>query len=160
MNRISRIAVIICCVVIVAAAGALTAAWRIGQHATVLPKASCGSATTHLVDRDTQVLAADPGALTCFGAAARACRPASVEVDEMGTDTGTTYLFAIGRGGTACQVTELSQDYSANFGGSTGPVTAVTCRGTAVTGRGVTLTCAGQEVLIPSAVSSRPLADA
>jgi len=78
----------------------------------------------------------------------------------MGTDTGITYVFAIGRGGTACQVTELSQDYSANFGGSTGPVNAVACRETAVTGRGVTLACGGEDVLIPSAVSSRPLADA
>jgi hypothetical protein len=160
MRRRPRIVVIICCAVIVAAAGALTAAWRIGQHAVVLPKASCGSATTHFVDGGTQVLSADPGALACFGAAARGCRFASIELNEMGTDTGTTYVFTIDRGGTACQVTELSQYYSANFGGSTGPVTAVTCRRTAVTGRGVTLTCGGQDVLIPSAVSSGPSAEA
>ena len=175
MNRISRIVVIICCAVIPAAAGVLAATWRVGQHATgqhvtgphatampvtVLPKASCGSAATHRVDGDTQLLAADPGALTCFGAAARGCRPASIEVHEIGVDTGTTYVFAIGRGGTACQVTELSQYYSANFGGSTGPVTAMACRRTAVTGRGVTLACAGQNVLIPSAVSASPPAGA
>jgi hypothetical protein len=160
LRRIPRIVVIIGCVVVAAAAVALTAAWRTGQHATMPPKASCGSATTHRVDGDTQVLAADPGALTCFGAAARGCRSASIEVDEMGVDTGTTYFFTIERGGTPCQVTELTQDYSANFGGSTGPVNAAACRRTTVTGRGVTLTCGGQDVLIPSAVSARPLAGA
>ena len=155
----------ICCAVIAGVVGVLAALWRTGQHTTgryatgqhvtVLPKASCGSAVTHRVDGGTQVLTADPGALTCFAAAARGCRPASVEVVEMGVDTGTTYVFVIERDGAACQVTELAQDYSANFGGSTGPVNAVTCLRTAVTGRGVTLTCGGQDVLIPSAVSGR-----
>jgi hypothetical protein len=78
----------------------------------------------------------------------------------MGVDTGTTYFFTIERGGTPCQVTELTQDYSANLGGSTGPVNATACRRTTVTGRGVTLTCGGQDVLIPSAVSARLLAGA
>jgi hypothetical protein len=46
----------------------------------------------------------------------------------------------------------LSQDYSANFGGSAGPVITASCRVAAVSGRGVTLGCGGQDVLIPSAV--------
>ena len=70
----------------------------------------------------------------------------------MGTDTGTDFVFSIDPGGTTCQVTELSQDYSANFGGSTGPVLTTSCRRTAVTGQGVTLGCDGQDVLIPSMV--------
>ena len=175
MRRIPRIVLIICCAVIPAAAGVLAATWRLGpqptghhpagQHVTVLPltelpKPSCGSAGTHRVDGDTQVFAADPGALTCFGVAARGCRLASIEVHEMGVDTGTTYVFLIERGGTACQVTELAQYYSANFGGSAGPVNAMACRRTAVTGQGVMLSCGGQHVLIPSAVSAGPLASA
>ena len=74
----------------------------------------------------------------------------------MGVDTGTTYVFIIGPGGTTCQVTELTQFYSANFGGSTGPVNSVACRRADVTARGVTLTCGGQDVLIPAAVSAGP----
>jgi hypothetical protein len=170
VRGIPRIVLIIVIVgsAVVATAAALAATTLIGQHATgqhptgqhwtVLPKASCGSATTHFVNSDTQVLIADHEALTCFGAAARACRSASIEVTEMGVDTGTNYVFIVEGGGSACQVTELTQDYSANFGGSTGPVNAMTCARTAVTGRGVTLACGGQAVLIPSAVSSRPLA--
>jgi hypothetical protein len=175
LRGIPRIVLIICCVIIPAAAGVLAATWPFGpqpagqhpagQHVTVpplteLPKPSCGSAGTHRVDGDTQVFAADRGALTCFGAAARGCRFASLEVTEMGVDTGTTYVFLVERGGTACQVTVLSQSYSANFGGSTGPVNAMACRRTAVTGQGVTLTCGGQDVLIPSAVGTTPLASA
>jgi len=107
VRAIPRIVLIICCAVIPAAAGVLAATWQIGPHppgpyvmpvpVTELPKASCGSAATHRVDGDTQVLAADPGALTCFGAAARGCRLASIEVNEIGVDTGTTYVFVIGR---------------------------------------------------------------
>ena len=73
----------------------------------------------------------------------------------MGTDTGTSFVFRIDPGGTTCQVTELSQDYSANFGGSAGPVITTSCRLAAVTGQGVRLGCGGQDVLIPSAVSAR-----
>jgi hypothetical protein len=165
MRRIPRIFLIIIGCAVVAAAAALAVSWPFGQHAasqhwTALPKASCGSASAHFVNSDTQVLLADPGALTCFGTAARTCKSASVEVTAMGVDTGTNYVFIIEPGGTACQVTELSQYYSANFGGSTGPVQATTCLKTAVTGAGVTLSCGGQNVLIPSAVSARALASA
>ncbi len=75
----------------------------------------------------------------------------------MGVDTGTMYVFTIEHVGTACQVTELSQYCSANFGGSTGLVKAVTCRRTAATAKGDTLTCGGQDVLIPSAVTAQPV---
>jgi hypothetical protein len=131
------------------------AGWRLSQHAAALPHASCGDAVTHSLDGSTHALSADPGALTCFTAAARNCRAASVEITEMGTDTGTTFVFSIDPGRTACQVTELSQDYSANFGGSAGPVVTASCRLATVTGRGVTLGCGGQDVLIPSAVGAR-----
>jgi hypothetical protein len=71
----------------------------------------------------------------------------------MGIDTGTHHVFTIEPGGTPCQVTELSQDYSANFGGSTGPISSTSCHRTTVSRKGVVLGCAGHEVLIPAALS-------
>ena len=55
---------------------------------TALPKASCGSAVTHGLSAATQILSADKGALNCFHVAARDCKTASLEVTEMGVDTG------------------------------------------------------------------------
>jgi hypothetical protein len=139
----------------VTAVGALLITWRIIRHAATLPQASCGTATTHFINGETQFFRADPGALTCFSAAVRACRAASIRVDAMGVDTGTRYVFTIEPGGAACQVTELSQDYWASFGGGRSRVSARPCRRTAVTGRGVSLSCDGQDVLIPANVSIR-----
>ncbi len=136
---------------VVAAAFGGLAGWRLSQGTAALPHASCGGAVTHTLDGSTQALGADRGALTCFTAAARHCREASIEITEMGTDTGTSFVFRIGAGGTPCQVTELSQDYSANFGGSAGPVVTTSCRVAAVTGNGVLLGCGQDRVLIPSA---------
>lgn len=154
MGRRSWTAIIIGGAVIVAAAGAL-GGWRLSQRPAALPHASCGSAVTHFLDGSTHALSADPGALTCFTIAARACKAASIGITEMGTDTGTDFVFSIDPGGTTCRVTELSQDYSANFGGSAGPVLITSCRRTAVTGQGVTLGCDGQDMLIPSMVRVR-----
>ena len=151
-SRISSTAIIICAV-IVAVAGAAAFAWRISHHPAVLPRASCGSASTHFLSSDTQLLGADPGSLTCFVRAARNCRSASLAVTAMGVDTGTDYVFIIEPGRTSCPVTEQSQDYSANFGGSQGPVSTVACRRTAVTRSGVALSCGGRDVLIPARVS-------
>jgi hypothetical protein len=154
MRRRPWTAVITGGAVIAAAAGGL-AGWRLSQHAAALPHASCGSAVTHRLDGSTRALSADPGALACIAAAARHCKAAGIEITEMGTDTGTGFVFSISPGVTTCQVTELSQGYSANFGGSAGPVTTVPCRLAAVSGEGVTLGCGGQDVLIPPAVSPR-----
>jgi len=119
-----------------------------------LPQATCGSASTHALDAVTQLLDAEKGALSCFETAMRHCQAASLAITEMGVDTGTGYVFAIKPGGTGCPVTELSQSYSANFGGSQGTITATQCRLAEVTGAGVTLSCAGQDVLIPATVTS------
>lgn len=154
MRRRPRAAIIIGGAVIAAAVGGL-AGWRLSQHPAALPRASCGSAVTHGLDGGTHALSADPGALACFTAAARDCKAASIEITETDIDTGTRFVFSTGPGGTTCQVTERSQDYSANFGGSAGPVTTARCRLAAVSGAGVMLGCGGQDVLIPSAVSAR-----
>lgn len=156
--RFSRRVAIISCVLLAAAGGLIT--WRVIDHAPALPHASCGETVTHQLYSGTQSLSADPGALRCFGAAARACRTASIEVVEMGVDSGTDHVFTIGPDGAACQAAEWSQDYSANFGGSTGPVTSTSCRLSAVTSRGVTLNCGASDVLVPATVSViRPAAD-
>ena len=143
---------IICGAVVVVAGAVLVAIWRGDDDAKALPKASCGVATTHRLDGDTTILAADPGALTCFETAARACRSASIQVGETGVDAGTAYVFTIDSGGAPCHGTEQSQDRSANFGGSTGRVHSVSCSRIAVTSRGVTLSCGGRDVLIPATV--------
>jgi hypothetical protein len=151
-SPIPRAALIICAVV-VAVAGAAAGAWRISHHPTALPRASCGSAATHFLTSRTELLGADPGALTCFVRAARECRSASLRVIEMGVDTGTDYVFSIGPGTASCQVTEQRQGYSANFGGSKDAVTTAPCRRIAVTGDGVTLSCGSRDILIPAKVS-------
>lgn len=153
-TRRPRAIVILCAVIVAAAAAAAVITWQVSQHQAAAPPANCGSAWTHSLSGQTQLLGADHGALTCFDAAARACRPASLHVTEFGVDTGTDYTFTIESGGASCRVTEQSNFYSANGGGSTGPVTTTSCLRTAVTSAGVSLTCAGQNVLIPAKVHS------
>lgn len=154
-RRMHRPAVLVSCAAIVAAGGALTVARQIDRHGdTTLPRTTCGTVTTHLLDSDTVLLQADPGALACFRAAARNCRSASIGVWEMGVDAGTRYVFTIDSGGTGCQATQLSQAVGFNFGGSHSNITAARCRKVAVISRGVVLYCgAGQTDLIPAKVS-------
>jgi hypothetical protein len=121
-------------------------------------KASCGRALTHGLNSDTQMLSSDKGALTCFQKAAKTCTAASLAVTVMGVDTGTSDVLAIdpaGTPGSGCQVTWWHQAYSANNGGSRGTVGSTPCRLGAVTSADVTLSCAGQTLLIPTAVATR-----
>lgn len=121
---------------------------------TALPQASCGGATTHQLSGATQVLRADAGALSCFAAAARQCQSASIAITEMGVDTGTKYVFAIAPGQAGCPATEWSQGYSASFGGSKKFKVVVRQCSTAAGPDGVTLGCAGRDILIPVKVTS------
>lgn len=121
---------------------------------TALPQASCGGATTHKLSGATQVLRADAGALSCFAAAARQCQSASIAITEMGVDTGTKYVFAIAPGKAPCQVTEWSQAYSANFGGSKKFKVMVTPCTAAARTDGVRLGCGSQHLLIPVTVTN------
>ena len=123
-----------------------------GAQAT-LPRATCGGAVTHDLSAATQLLSADRGALACFGNAARHCTAASLAVTSIGIDAGTDYVFSVTPGGKPCQVTELSQGYSANFGGSTGPVVTAGCLLTGPAGPDVALDCGGQHLLIPATVT-------
>jgi hypothetical protein len=118
-----------------------------------LPTATCGRASTHGLSATTQILSADKGALNCFHVAARDCKTASIAVTEMGVDTGTNHVFAIEPGGKSCTVSDTSQDYSANFGGSHGKIGAARCSVAAVSSGGVTLACNGEKVLIPARVT-------
>lgn len=138
--------------VVMAALGMAAAGCSVSGPPATLPHATCGSASTHFLNAGTQLLSADKGALTCFGIAARHCKAASIAITEMGTDTGSNYVFAIQPGGTACRVTELSQSYSANFGGSTSTISTTRCRVADAAGAGIRLSCAGQAVLIPATV--------
>ena len=173
-------AVLLICAVMVAAIGALAAAWRIshppgGRHhtalrhqtaseqPTVLPRASCGELGTRTIYTtgtqmdSTQMSWATPGALACFGMAARECKAASIDVgDGMGVDTGgTAHEFIIEPGGAPCRVTELTQDsnYSVSLGGTPGPVSSTPCRVASVTGSGVTIVCGDEYTLIPAKVA-------
>lgn len=120
---------------------------------TALPTGTCGTAVTHSLNDSTQVLSADHGSLSCFETAARHCEAGSLAITEMGVDTGTRYVFTIAPSAAGCQVTELSQSYSANFGGSQGKVTSAQCRVAAATAAGVTLGCDGRDVLVPAQVT-------
>jgi len=136
--------------VLAAGLGAMTVKWghsRIPMAA--LPHPTCGSASIDSPGGDTQVYRADPDALTCFGRATRECRPASILLVKQGVDTAMEYVFTVERTGTTCRVRELSQFYSDNYGGATGPVQTTRCDRATVTGRGVTLACGGQDILIP-----------
>jgi hypothetical protein len=123
-----------------------------GTAVKALPKASCGSALTHGLNSQTQLLRSDPGALTCFHGAAKTCKTAGLAVTAMGVDTGTNNVITIERTGSGCEVTLWHQAYSANGGGFKGKVATTTCKLSTVTGGGVTLSCAGVKVLIPAKV--------
>ncbi len=139
--------------VVLAAAGAAVSGCAASGAQAALPRATCGGAVTHSLSATTRLLSADKGALTCFGNAARRCTAASLAVTEMGTDIGTDYVFTVEPGGKTCQVTELSQGYGVNFGGSAGPVVSTRCRLAGGPGADVALNCAGQDVLIPATVT-------
>jgi hypothetical protein len=151
VRQLAKVVIGVAAVVVVVAA--VLTGLRLSDRQAVLPQATCGSAATHFLDAQTQLLAADHGALTCFHTAAVSCRSASIKVVDIGVDTGTDYVFVIEPGGLPCQVTELRQAFSANFGGSHGRVSRVSCRRLAAAASGVDLSCEGQRVLIPAKVS-------
>jgi hypothetical protein len=121
---------------------------------TALPRASCGEAGTHELSSTTQLFRADKGTLSCFATAVRQCQSASIAITEMGVDTGTKYVFAVVPGKRPCQVTEWSQAYSANFGGSKRFKVVVTPCSAAAGTDGVRLGCASQNFLIPMTVTN------
>lgn len=139
------------CALVLLVGGAVTG-WRAYERHVDLPQPTCGSAVTHGLDSSTQLLSADPGALACFHAAARSCKAASIKVMDMGVDAGTDYVFVIKSGGHPCQVTEFSQFSIFTGEVHRNPVTITQCRATAVTARGVALSCSGQQILIPASV--------
>ena len=138
------------CAAIAAAAAAL-AGWGPAQPTVSMPHATCGTVITHLLSADSQLVSASRGALTCFDAAARNCRAASIQVTQLGVDTGTQYVFAVEPGRSPCRLIEYSQSWSAGVGGRKGPVRTTDCRQLALTRSGVALRCAGQDYLIPAA---------
>jgi hypothetical protein len=121
-----------------------------------LPKASCGNAGTEEVNGGAPVFgspaAPDREALSCFATAAVTCQAASLNVTVHGTDFADDDVYAISPGGAPgrCEVTDYGQSSSANFGGSTSPVTATRCQ-VAATATGATITCPSKlPILIPA----------
>jgi hypothetical protein len=120
--------------------------------AGALPKASWVRLLTHGLNSRTQLLRSDPGALSCFRTAAKACKAARLAVTEMGVDSGTSDVIIVESSGAACRVSLWQQGYSANGGGSKSKVSATPCRLGTVTNAGVRLSCAGENLLIPANV--------
>ena len=146
-DRLLRPRTIISGVVIGGLVWGLVAWWSYTHKA--LPQASCGWIGSNASGEfDSQ----DPGALTCFSAAAQACKPGSIGVHELGADTTTNEVFSIAPGGAPCQVTETNQTYFAS-GDHTGTVTTESCHISAVTGSGVSLSCGGEHFLVPARAS-------
>lgn len=154
MAGLARVTVGVCAVAVIAGgtlAGCGAAPRGSGPpRAVTLPRVSCGSAVTRLLDDHTQLLSASPGTLPCFDAAVRNCRSASISVTAMGVDAGTRYVFVIEAGTDPCQVTEQSQFYMVSGGGRRGPLLTTHCRVAAAAGEGVTLSCGGRDILIPA----------
>jgi hypothetical protein len=121
---------------------------------TALPHASCGEIGTHELSGATRLFRAGTGSLWCFATAARLCQEESIAVTEMGTVTGTKYVFAIEPGQAPCQATEWSQGYSANSGGSQQFKVVVTQCSAAAQPDGVLLGCGGRDILIPATVAN------
>jgi hypothetical protein len=119
---------------------------------------SCGSAVTHGLSASTQVLLATKGVLSCFSAAAAACKPASIHMTVMGVDAGTNVVFTIDAGGkpASCAVTETSQFYMVPTPPKKEPVQVTHATVITVTSKGVLLSSEGQRILIPSAVTRYP----
>lgn len=157
MAGLARVTVGVCAVAVIAGgtlAGCGAAPRGSGPpRAVTLPRVSCGSAVTRLLDDHTKLLSASPGTLPCFDAAVRNCRSASISVTAMGVDAGTRYVFVIEPGTDPCQVTEQSQSYMVSGGLRHGRVTTVGCERTIVTVTGVMLRCGGRNILIPAEVS-------
>lgn len=161
MRPLTTIAAGVCVAAVIAGgvlAGCGASSLGASQQAPKLPPASCGSATTRFLDDQTELLSADPGAPSCFNAAVKSCRSASITVRTMGVDAGTRYVFVIEAGTHPCQVTEQRQFYLISGGPHHGPVKTVACQHAAATASGVTLTCASQQLLIPASVSHREAA--
>lgn len=83
-----------------------------------------------------------------FSLAVRACRSASVSVVEFGVDAGTDVVAAV-EPGKPCHARYVYHDYSANFGGGSGPTTTTDCTVTA-TETTIHFRCPGLTDDIPS----------
>jgi hypothetical protein len=125
-----------------------------------LPRASCGSAAVLFLSDGTEWLRAGRGVLTCFTTAARACKPAGLQLASTGADWGNYWVFVIAGGGAPgrCTVTEYSQYSAPDLGGLSSrspngwaytPVETTPCQEASVTSKGVALDCSTVPVHIP-----------
>jgi hypothetical protein len=93
---------------------------------------SCGSVSALLVSGSASdgASGAMPRPMACFLAAYAVCTPKTLGFTAHGVDTGVTHTFSLQRSGAGrCAVADDAQTYSANFGGSHGPVQHFACAG-------------------------------
>lgn len=114
------------------------------------PHTTCGHAAVG--GPEHAVVSSGGSALTCFVAAVRRCRAASVSVTEFSVDTGTDLVATI-EPGTPCRARYVSQAYTANFGGEEFPASTTDCD-VSVTPVGVHFHCAGLDDDVPVPTSS------
>lgn len=115
---------------------------------------SCGALTLTLGSQEQYAANADGHRVKaieqCFVQAYHQCKAMSLLVTRHGVDTGTHFTYTITPHGSSCQIGVASQSYSANFGGSVGPVMTSTCGGlTANQDTLVLVQCQGPDVTIP-----------
>jgi hypothetical protein len=94
-----------------------------------------------------------PMPMACFRAAYASCTPANLEFTEHGVDSGITHTFSIARSpGGSCAVADDVYSYSANFGGSRGPVQHYSCRSVLAQGESLVVEGCGAEgnIAIPA----------
>jgi hypothetical protein len=102
---------------------------RPGGSATGTVGPNCGSVSA-LLNSGGAPSGAMPQPMACFLAAYTACTPATLDFTAHGVDTGITHTFSLQRSGTGkCAVADDAQTYSANFGGSHGPLQHYACTG-------------------------------
>lgn len=140
------------CLVLVALGG-LTACGTAQEPGQQVP--SCGALTVSFNPYDQYAANYDGHRVKeieqCFVHAYHQCKAMSLLVTVHGVDTGTHYTYTITPHGSSCQISASAQNYSANFGGSQGPVTTSTCGGLLIETADTLVigTCQGQEGTIP-----------
>jgi len=97
----------------------------------------------------------DPGATqaeACFTRAYEHCSRADLTFTLIAVDVGTIHSLRLQPEGAICAVSDVTQGYSANFGGSRGPLRFYACVGLAQHDGGLLVKSCGAEgdVLVPA----------
>ena len=121
------------------------------QPATPAAKIHCGAITAALgagTTSDPKVLQAE----ACFIHAYARCDRADLVFTTIAVDVGVIHTFRLQPAGTICMVNDTAQGYSANFGGSHGPLRFYACAGLAQQDGGLLIRSCGTEgnIFVPA----------